>query len=218
MYDENYDKMVDNWKKIISYGPKPLGSKALKECSGYLLEEMQKITKVAYQDCYEITAWEVDKWELEVVEPNQRIIKSYLFLGSGASESFEGRVKFAGHNRIWNMYIWDRYMVVNIKGGILAYISVRKGGDAVPQMLFTGDSEIPHFIVGDEEAEFFQKASDSNTVIKGYALTRKIPNSKCINVVGQWKRKRRRLSYVRIMIRFMPQQVHMIMLLVRQYC
>ena len=54
--------------------------------------------------------------KLEIVSPAPWGLVSYLFLGSGASDGFEGRLIFAGHNRIWNMYVWDRYAVVYKSG------------------------------------------------------------------------------------------------------
>ena len=151
MKNEDYQQMKENWKQIISYGPRPFGSASLKQCSDYLTKEMKKLTPDAYQESYGAEAWEVENWNLEIVSPAPRELESYLFLGSGASDGFEGRLIFAGHNRIWNMYVWDRYAVVDKSGEITAYITVRGNGEAIPQMLFTGHSELPHYIVGIEE-------------------------------------------------------------------
>lgn len=184
MKNDDYQQMKECWKQIISYGPRPFGSEQLKHCSDYLTGEMKKLTLAAWQESYEAASWEVESWNLEVISPESRKLESYLFLGSGASRGFEGRVIFAGHNRIWNMYVWKRYAVVDENDEILAYITVRGNGEAIPQMLFTGDSEIPHFIVGIEETDFFEKAISNHIIIRGYASCRKLPDARCYNVIG----------------------------------
>lgn len=184
MYDSTYEQMKENWKKIIEFGPHPFGSAKLKACSDYLLTEMERVTEGAFRETYDVASWKVDSWNLTVTAPQKRALKSYVFLGSGASEGFEGSIKYAGHNRIWNMYVWERYMVVDNADCILAYITVRGNGEAIPQMLFTGDSELPHFIVGEEEGEFFKTAEKQGVIIKGYAKTEKIQDGKCYNLLG----------------------------------
>ncbi len=177
-------EMQKNWKQIIDYGPRPFGSDSVKECSRYLHSEMKKITPSAFVESYDFPAWKPGSWDLHIVSPQKRKLDSYLFLGSGASKGFEGKVIFAGHNRIWNMYVWNRYAVVDEKDQITAYITVRGNGEAIPQMLFTGESEIPHFIVGCEEADFFAEAADNNVIVRGYAETEKLPEAQCHNIVG----------------------------------
>lgn len=185
MQDADFSRMAENWKRIIDFGPRPMGSQAVHDCALYLREEMDKITGNGYLDSFETTAWEVEGWSLEVRAPEKRQLESFLFLGSGASpEGFEGNVVYAGHNRVWNMYVWDRYAVVDEKGEIAAYITVRQGGRAIPQMLFTGRSEVPHYIVGEEEAEFFRHAQENQVVIGGYACARHREHAQCSNVVG----------------------------------
>lgn len=184
MYGE-YSQMVDNWKKIIDYGPRPVGSENLKKCSDYVLEVMKEITPHASKDEYPCDAWDVDGFRLEEIrEGGSREIEAYVFLNSGASEGFQGTVKYAGHNRVWDMYVWDRYMIVNDQDDIAAYVTIRTDDEAIPQMLFQGRSDVPHFLVGEPEREFFEQAEKNHTVIGGYANTFIKKNTACRNVVG----------------------------------
>lgn len=176
--------MHDNWKQIISYGPRPFGSENVENCSYYLLEEMEKITPNAVMQSYDVPAWQPESWKLEVLSEVPEEIPSYLFLGSGASKSFTGKLVFAGYNRIWDMYVWPKYAVCAEAGDIVAYITIRGNGDAIPQMLFTGDSEVAHFLVGSHEAERFKKLEQQGIPIKGYAKVQQLPEAKCRNVVG----------------------------------
>ena len=64
MKNEDYQQMKENWKQIISYGPRPFGSASLKQCSDYLTKEMKKLTPDAYQESYGAEAWEVENWNL----------------------------------------------------------------------------------------------------------------------------------------------------------
>ena len=177
-------ELVKSWKRIIDYGPRPFGSENLRRCSEYLAEELKKTADRAYVDTDPAEAWEITGWKLEQAEPIRREIKSYVFLNSGASEGFRGTVKYAGKNRIWNMYVWDRYMVLDEEGRICAYVTVRGGEEAIPQRLFQGKSRIPHFLVGEEERNFLEEACRTGAVLEGYAAARWIPGAQCRNVVG----------------------------------
>lgn len=107
MQDKSFLQMAENWKQIIDFGPRPMGSLAAEQCAGYLRGEMDNITGNSYLESFETEAWDVEDWDLEVCSPNGRKLESFLFLGSGAEpEGFEGGILFAGYNRIWNMYVW----------------------------------------------------------------------------------------------------------------
>lgn len=180
-----YEKMIENWKAIIDYGPRPLGSENFRKCSDYVLSEMEKITEDAWKDEKPFDSWDVRDYRLEAVLPEgNQIIKSYVFLNSGASEGFSGTIRYAGQNRVWNMYIWDRYMVVDERDDIVAYITVRGNGESIPQMLFQGHSDVPHFLVGESEKGFFEKAEKEQIVFCGFADTFIREGSYCRNVVG----------------------------------
>ncbi|MDO5541223.1 MAG: M20/M25/M40 family metallo-hydrolase [Eubacteriales bacterium] len=184
MYGE-YSQMVDNWKKIIDYGPRPIGSENLEKCSDYVLGVMKEITPYASKDEYPYDAWDVDGFKLEEIrEDGNREIEAYVFLNSGSSEGFRGTVKYAGHNRVWDMYVWDRYMIVNDQGEIAAYVTIRTNDEAIPQMLFQGRSDVPHFLVGESERAFFEQAEKEHTLIGGYANTFIKKGTACRNVVG----------------------------------
>lgn len=178
-----HSELVQNWKQIIDYGPRPFGSDNLRKCSEYLEYEMSKITDRSYIDVDMSEAWAVDGWQLKQTASESREIKSYVFLNSGHSDGFKGRVKYAGKNRLWNMYVWDRYMITE-GDEIVAYVTVRSGEDAIPQMLFQGKSDIPHFLVGESERAFFEEACHNDVIIEGYAKTKWMQNSACRNVVG----------------------------------
>lgn len=180
-----YSQMVENWKKIIDYGPRPIGSDNLAKCSEYVLEVMHEITPQAFKDTHAYDAWDVDGFRLEEIRTDgNREIEAYVFLNSGASDGFRGTVKYAGHNRVWDMYVWDRYMIVNEKNDIVAYVTIRTNDEAIPQMLFQGRSDIPHFLVGESERVFFEGAEKNQTMIGGYAKTFIKKDMACRNVVG----------------------------------
>lgn len=179
-------QLVEDWKRIIDYGPRPIGSERFKACAGYVLSAMKGAADTAFWEEYPYDAWTVGDFGLEEVrEEGNRRLEAYVFLNSGASRGFSGKVKYAGHNRVWDMYVWDRYRIVDEADETLAYVTVRGNGEAIPQMLFQGYSpDIPHFIVGIEEAAFFRDAEQNGTVLSGYADTRIEKGRSCINVVG----------------------------------
>ena len=179
MYDQTYELMKKNWKRILDFGPKPFGSSALSKCSYYLKETLEKITDNACRDVYKRCAWDAGEWQLEIEGHKRGQLESYLFLGSGASDGFTGTLRYAGHNRVWDMYVWDRYSVVDKEEHIVAYITVRGNGEAIPQMLFTGRSELPHYIVGEKEKEFVARACETGARVKGFAQAAWKENAEC---------------------------------------
>ncbi|RGZ00893.1 M28 family peptidase [Clostridium sp. AM58-1XD] len=176
-----FDQMHDIWKKIISFGPRPMGSSALKKCGFFLEEEMEKTADRAFTECWDIQAWSTGGWTLEI--EGFEGTKSYLFLGSGPSEEFEGTLRYLGKNRLWNMYSWDRYAVAGRDGETEAYVTVRGNGEAIPQMLFTGRTEHPHFLVGQEDGERMKEAESRKMSVRGFAKVEWKP-AQCRNVVG----------------------------------
>lgn len=173
--------MHDNWRQIISFGPRPMGSAAAEKCSVFLEKEMKNIFPQTETDIYHVQDWSTDGWQLHIQGCEN--LESYLFLGSGASERFEGHLEFLGKNRLWNMYSWDRYAVVDKKGETVAYVTVRENGRAIPQMLFTGGTELPHFLVGEERKQDIENAATQKSYINGYAAARWKPG-KCRDIVG----------------------------------
>ncbi|MEY8338849.1 M28 family peptidase [Lachnospiraceae bacterium 62-35] len=172
--------MEENWKKIIDFGPRLMGSSASKACSSYLEEEMKRAAEEAVTEKFPVTAWENDGWKLEI--EGEEAIPSCLFLESGASEGFEGTLEWLGKNRLWNMYSWDRYGIIDSHGNTVAYVTVRGNGEAIPQMLFTGGS-LPHFLVGREDKERIKRAEERKARITGFAHTKR-QESTGRNVIG----------------------------------
>jgi hypothetical protein len=180
-----YEKMIEIWKAIIEYGPRPIGSENFRQCSDYVLSQMQSLTAKAWKDEKPFDAWDVNDYALETEDGGKkRAIKSYVFLNSGSSKGFTGTVKYAGKNRVWDMYVWDRYMVIDDSGNVAAYITVRGNGKPIPQMLFEGRSDVPHFLVGKSEAEFLKSAERKKIRFSGFADTYIRHGSYCRNVVG----------------------------------
>ena len=178
--DQEFMQMHENWKHIVGFGPRMMGSDAAKACSCFLEAEMAKITSRAFTESYDVEVWEQDGWQLSV--EGAEGLKSCLFLDSGASAGFEGTLEWLGKNRLWNMYSWDRYGVTDREGKTAAYVTVRGNGEAIPQMLFTG-GDLPHYLVGLEEGERIRNAAERKAKVAGWAKTRRQPG-KCRNVVG----------------------------------
>lgn len=184
MGDSGFEEMKKEWKGLIDIGCKPFGSANLIRAADYLVERLGRICPDAAQDVYEMPAWEVGDWSLGFVDSEGGELKAYPFLGSGASDGFEGRLRFAGYNRVWNMYVWDRYAVTDPEGEIKAYVTIREGGGAIPQMLFTGTGGLPHFMVGEEERSRILEAVESGARIGGFVQAKMQPDSRCYDVVG----------------------------------
>ena len=58
--DQEFMQMHENWKYIVDFGPRMMGSDAAKACSRFLEAEMAKITSQAFTESYDVEVWEQD--------------------------------------------------------------------------------------------------------------------------------------------------------------
>lgn len=158
-----------------------MGSENLYKAGIYLKEIMEII-------CHDVTiyeypekGWEPISWELS--DENGKKIQAYPFLESGSSKGFEGYVRYAGYHRVWDMYVWKRYMLIGEDKKIKAYVTVRDNGNAIPQMLFA-KGELPHFLVGAEDEKTLEKAREEDRKIKGAICIKNAGCSMCRNISG----------------------------------
>lgn len=179
MCENNWMKEI--WRHIIAFGAKPMGSENLRRTAVYLEGIMRDVCGNAKLCRYPEQAWEGKEWAL--LDGEGKEIESYLFLESGGSEWFEGRVEFAGYHRVWDMYVWKRYMIVSADREIKAYLTVREGEEAIPQMLFAR-SDLPHFMVGSRAEKLLEAAQKDRTLFRGYARIEKKRDSWCRNILG----------------------------------
>lgn len=169
------------WRQIIEFGIKPMGSEKIYRTGTYLKEIMEEIGLDAEICEYPETCREPASWEL--TDERGQSIDSYPFLDSGESPGFEGTVKEAGVHRVWDMYVWKRYMILGDAGDIRAYVTVRGNGGAIPQMLFAR-GELPHFLVGAKEEERLRKAAEEGGRLRGFVTVREPEHPVCRNVTG----------------------------------
>lgn len=181
MCEEVWSRMDSVWKSIIGFGTKPMGSENLTRAAVYLKSVMEDICDEVRICEYPETGWEPLDWEL--LDGNGDNIHSYLFLQSGPSEYFEGYAEPAGYHRVWDMYVWKRYMIADKDREIKAYVTVRENGEAIPQMVFA-QSSLPHYMVGSSDGKRIEQAVKNREVIKGYAHIRKVPDIVCRNIAG----------------------------------
>jgi hypothetical protein len=182
MFDASYSGMEDDWKRIIECGARPFGSANVKKCAGYIRSEMRKLTPFVKTMEFHADGFDVSDWKLSLCG-SERPIKSYLFLGSGPSIGFRGCLRYAGVHRVWDMYNWERFRVLGENRETCAYITVRKGGNAIPQSLAEGNSPLPHFIVGQESEDVLRQAEQNSVEVEGFAHTSVLPAVKGRNIV-----------------------------------
>lgn len=182
MQKHDRSNMQEVWEKLVGFGIKPMGSDNLQRAGEYLYQVMAEICDQVEIHQYQVPCWEVKDWRLE--DHNGKEIKSYLFLESGSSEKFEGYVEFAGYHRVWDMYVWRRYKIVDAEGRICAYITVRENEGAIPQMLFA-KSDLPHFMVGSKEEAILKEAEKSRALLRGFAETKINKSGYCRNLSGE---------------------------------
>ncbi len=181
--------MEMEWKRIIDFGPHPFGSERLKECGQYIYENMKSMYPDTRNVLFKDDAFEAGDWCLTV---NGTAMESYVALGSGCGRA-EGRIEFAGIHRIWDMYAWKRYAIVDAGGAICGYITVRGKGKGIPQTIAEGNTALPHFIVGSEHEGILRKAEENGQCVNAYANTSVIKGADGNDIVSRIAEGERRV-------------------------
>ena len=174
-------RMEHIWKRIIDFGIKPMGSANLYQTGTYLQQVMKGICGQAQIHEYASDCREPVKWELTDEKGCQ--IEAYPFLDSGEG-SFDGKLEDAGVHRIWDMYVWKRYMITGEDGNVQAYVTVRGNGQAIPQMLFATGS-LPHLLVGREMEGKLRETAETGGKLSGFVCIRHPVHLVCRNVTGR---------------------------------
>ncbi|MDO4276860.1 MAG: M28 family peptidase [Eubacteriales bacterium] len=161
---------MDQWKKILDFGPRPVGSPAHDKTMEFIYQEMKGLGTDVHKEEFWFPGWENRGTSyLTLKSPEKRQLESWLFLGSGNGDA-EGELRWIGTNYIWNMYGWDLYAIFSEEQEIVGYVSGRIGGDALSQTLIEGNGELPHFIVGEPENERLKELLQEHKVsVQGHA-------------------------------------------------
>lgn len=185
---------MERWKKILDFGPRPVGSVAHDKVTEFIYTEMRKIADRVEKEEFVFEGWENQGDTFLVMEsPEKRKLDSWLFLGSGRgsvggndsinSVKTGGELRWIGINYVWNMYGWDLYGVYSSTQEIQGYISGRTEGPALSQTLIEGNQELPHFIIGEEDNKSLKSLLRTQKVfVRGQAGCRS-RNMKGTNVV-----------------------------------
>lgn len=145
------ENMKALWKGLLDIGIRSIGTSGNIKAGEYIYEQLSRHIGNVSWDNFEFDGWhsECKPTQITVNADEKRELTSWVFMGSGKGY-FAGTIKKVGVSHVWNMYLWDRYAVIE-NGSIVAYIVGRDKGGALSQTLIEGNSTIPNVIISEEE-------------------------------------------------------------------
>lgn len=146
------------WQDMLELGIRSVGTKGNLKAGEFIYNELSKYTDEISWEPFEFQGWhsECESTSIGINSGGkERTLQSWAFMGSGMGP-FEGTIKKIGKSHVWNMYLWDRYAVIN-DGRVLGYIIGRENGGALSQTLIDGNSSIPNVIISDEDSRWLSR-------------------------------------------------------------
>ncbi|MGM0877143.1 MAG: M28 family metallopeptidase [Bacillota bacterium] len=154
-----HDKQLEDWwNQLLSFSPRMMGSKGANECVRFLIDELTKLEVGVEVHPFLYSGWELTYFSgLKMEQPVFEEIESYPALGCSSGKVVKGSLVELGETVIWDMYNWPRFGVMSQEGKLVAYISVRKGGEALSQTLIMKHHNKPHLFVGEKIYEQWKR-------------------------------------------------------------
>lgn len=156
------------WEDLINISPRFMGTEAEKITTKYLKDQLYVQNVKLKSDVFYFNSWELlDPVKLKMISPVELNLEASALLGSGSTGDSEisGKVVFIGETVIWNMYEWIRFGILNESNEIIGYISARPDGEAISQTLSDKVSDLPHFVIGKQDADIIVNYLDNNQEI-----------------------------------------------------
>ena len=161
--------LAEDLETLSRMGPRFMGSDAEKATVAHLVARLSRIAGlevVTHEFSY--LGWSLARMpELRVLEPEPASLDpiAYIYCAPTSAAGVSGRLERLGEHWVIGDYKWDKYAIVN-SGEIVAYVSGRRDGVAIPQPLAEGSRLAPHFGIGREQSErLCAWLNDGRTVI-----------------------------------------------------
>jgi hypothetical protein len=178
-----------DWHALVELGPRAMGSQAAEHAVTFLLGRLDALGVTASLHNFTYLGWREQtppRLILHAPESRELAVANFLWSGATPGEGIRGRVVHLGQHIIWDLYVWERFALVNSAGEILAYISGRPDGEAIPQALPAGSSHKPHLALGTGDQQQLKAWLQAGMVIEATILshTDLLADQVGANVVG----------------------------------
>ncbi|UCR89182.1 M20/M25/M40 family metallo-hydrolase [Mycetocola spongiae] len=151
------DAALKDLNDLTDRGIRFHGTAGLESASHWLEEQLRAAGLAVTRQRVAVPGWAPGEvCRLRLTSPEEREIRAWPLLWSGSTGGARrGRVVEMGPEGLWgDSMVWQKFLVLDEEGEILAYLIGRDSGRAAPQPLPSGsDYARAHFAIGREDAD-----------------------------------------------------------------
>lgn len=150
--NDDSSRALDDLTELCAFGPRFHGGRGIHDAADWLGSRLAAVGLDVHREPVSLPAWRPGAANtLTVTTPVERSMPVWPMLWSGSSDGeVTGLLRPLGPQGIWGDSItWERFVVEDGDGTVLAFVHARDVGPAAPQPLPHGsDRSVPHLVVG----------------------------------------------------------------------
>jgi hypothetical protein len=190
--DFSRDDIRRDWYRLIEIGPRFPGTPNEGKAIAYILDQFRELPYQVSVHEYTYLGWALNKPPyLRVLEPTARELhcQAYIYCAPTPHGGIRGTVEPVGEHWVIGDYRWEKLAVFDDQLQVVAYISARPDGPAMPQPLSERSSLVPHFSIGTDDHQQFLHwiNTDRHIVVEGEIDAHLDPEAKSKNVIASFK-------------------------------
>jgi hypothetical protein len=180
-----------DWYRLIEIGPRFPGTSNEAKAIAYISDQLQNLPyQVSYHE-YAYLGWALNKPPcLRVLEPTAREMhcQAYIYCAPTPPGGIRGTVEPIGEHWVIGDYRWEKLAVRDDRDKVVAYVSARPDGPAMPQPLSERSSLVPHFSIGTGDHQQFIRwiNTGKRIVVEGEIDAQLNPEAKSKNVIASF--------------------------------
>lgn len=179
--------------KMLCEFSRPAGSSRISEIKKYLLATLAKMGYQVQVQTSPFEGWElIEEPRVKFVTPVEKEAKCIPVVWSGSilEDKVTGKLEPAGKIKTFESYEWERYAVIDLKRGVVAYLITRE--DMVwAQPLDNPLQKIPHIIVDTKSCKMIKYWIENHKEVEVLVSvkSRYIPGLSINNIIASPKGK-----------------------------
>jgi hypothetical protein len=180
-----------DWYRLIEVGPRFPGTPNEAKALAYVSDQLEQLPYQVTRHDFGYLGWKLNRPpRLAVLEPEAAELHCQVYIYSAATppEGVRGTLERVGEHWIIGDYRWEKYAVRDASGTVVAYLSCRPDGPAMPQPLSERSSLMPHFSVSTEDRDKFRRwlAAGQRVIVEGRIDIDLDPRARSQNLIAEF--------------------------------